>query len=350
MSYEFTASTQHLLRHIGWEGERCTSADDERYLLHRIVMELSTRTYRAIGEERYLHEPWPVEPALETALRRALEEHAGRPAAHDLAHYLRSTGATDRAVITRLHPTDRMIHHWIEQRWTAADVAGMLREAGIITTVADKDLARLDAWIANPRTAINRFETMLHALLDTDGRVVHASVRDNGFELHHDALFAQLLASAMPKLVVDDLVQVSSPSDQLIDVTASTVLTMRVDANTTRTFSIDQDPQLSAEGVRVYRHDGRCAVRFTYAGRAHEFFVESEGTWMDADAVLDAVDAFMADIGRAERVFQFAATRCDSGEYPLFLVADPARFVPLAARLGIPLHERARGERRRAAH
>ena len=246
-------------------------------------------------------------------------------------------------MLGRLHPTDRLVYGWIEQGLRAADIAGILREAGVIEAVADADLARLDGWIANPLTAYSNFDTIVHALFDHDSRVVQAFVRDPGFELHHDELLAQLLASAAPPIAIEEASQSSSPSDKLVDVTAGTVLTMQVGDGSTRTFTVGDDPQPLQEGARVYQHDGRCIVRFRHAGKSHGFFVESQGTWMDVAAVLRGVDAFMADLGRPDRAYQFAVTRGENGEWPLFLVADPARFEPTAERLGLPVSRAGHG-------
>jgi hypothetical protein len=335
MSSDFKPGTRKLIQILGWEAERFKSAEDEKYLIHRIVIEIGNRTYCTFGEERHRNEVWPVDPVLIAALRLALQEHGDRYPGDDLAFVLIRAGATDQEVIKRLHPTERLIYRWIEQGLTALDVAGVLREAEVITAVADADLARINGWISNPLTTLHRFDAILHALFDHESRLVHACVRDPGFEPHHDELLKQLLASAVPSIVIEEVSQSSSPPEKLIDVTEVTQLKMQA-GDSTRTFRVGDDSQLSQEGVRVYQRDGRCVVRFKHAGKTHGFFVESKGTWMDVPSVLGGVDDFMADLGRPDRVIQFAAARGDNGEWPLFLIADPTRFEPAAERLALP--------------
>ncbi len=336
MSGDFKPSTRKLIEILGWETEQFKSVEDEKYLIHRIVIDIGNRTYRAVGEERYRNEVWPVDPLLTAALREALQEHSDGYSGEDLAFALMRAGAKDQDVLKRLHPTDGLLYRWIEQGLTASDVAEVFREAGLIKAFAPVDLARIDGWITRPITALNKFDTILHALFDHENRLVQACVRDPGFELHHDELLTQLLASADPCVKIDQVSQSSSPSEKLIDVTELTQLTMQV-FDSTRTLRVGDDPQLSQEGVRIYQRDGRAVVRFKYAGKSHGFFVESKGTWMDVPSVLKGVDDFMKDLGRPDRVFQLATMRGDSGEWPLFLVADPARFEPAAGRLALPV-------------
>ncbi len=337
MSNDFKPSTRKLITAMGWETERFKSVEQEDYLLHRVVIDVSNRTYVALGQERHRSSVWPVDPGLVAALREALPDHPQGYAGEDLAFLLVRAGVSDQEVLESLHPWDRLIFHWIEQGLTASDVAGVLREAAVIDEIAEADLARIDAWIAQPLTALADIDQMVHALFDRERRVVHACVRDPGFELPHDQLFRQLLASAVPSVAIEEVSQrTSSAAGRFVDVTETTQLTMRV-GESERTFRIADDPQLAHEGVRVYEHDGRCIVRFKYAGKPHGFFVEGKGTWMDVSSVLNAVDEFMAGLGRPDRVFQFAVPRGENGEWLVFLVADPARFAPAAVRLGLPV-------------
>jgi hypothetical protein len=337
MSDDFKPSTRKLITAMGWESERFKSVEDENYLLHRIVIDVSNRIYAALGEERFRNGDWPVDPGLVDAAREALTDHPQGYAGEDLAYLLVRAGTSDPEVLGRLHPCDRLIFRWNEQRLKASDVAAVLREGGVCDAIAAADLTRIDAWIAQPLTALGDFDVIVHALFDWQHRVVHACVRDPGYELPHDELFRQLLASAVPPVAIEEVMQrAASAAESLIDVTEMASLTMRV-GESERTFRIEDDAQLAREGVRVYEHDGRGIVRFMYGGRPHGFLFEGKGTWMDVSSVLKAVDGFMAGLGRPDRAFQFAGPRGENGEWPIFLVADPARFAPAAARLGLPV-------------
>jgi hypothetical protein len=292
--------------------------------------------YAALGQEKYGNGVWPVEPGLVVAIREALPDHPQGYAGEDLAYLLVRAGASDREILVRLHPWDRLMFRWNQQRLTASDVAVVLQEAGVSDATSVADPARIDAWIAHPITALGDIHRIVSALFDLNQRVLYACVRDSGYELAHDQLFKQLLERTVPRVAIEEVSQrAGSAGDALVDVTETAELTMRV-GDSNRTVHVEDDPQLVREGVRVYEHDGRGMVRFKYAGKPHGFFVEGKGTWMDVTAVVKAIDGFMAELGRPDRVFQFEVPRGESGEWLAFLVADPERFAPAAARLGLP--------------
>lgn len=337
MHNDFKPSTHRLIRLMGWTSERFKSVEDENYLLRRIVVDVGNRIYTAIGEERFRNGLWPVDPRLVAAMREALPDHPQGYAGEDLAYLLVRAGASDREVLQRLHPWDGLSFRWQEQQLTPADVALILREAGVRDALSAAHLSRIAAWLAQPLTALGHFDQILDTLFDLEHRLVYACVQDPGYELAHDQLFKQLLARAMPPIAIEEVTQqTSNAADSLIDVTDLTWLTMQA-GQSERTFRIEDDPQLAQEGVRAYEHDGRGIVRFVYEGKPHGFFVEGEGTWMDVSSVLKAVDEFMAGLGRPDRAFQFAVPRGENGEWRAFIIADPARFAPAAARLGLPV-------------
>ena len=337
MNNDFKPSTHQLIKLMGWASERFKSVEDESYLLHRIVVDVSNRIYAAIGEERFRNGIWPVDRGLVTAVREALPDHPRGYAGEDLAYLLVRAGESDREVLERLHPWDGLMFRWQEQQLTPSDVALILREAGVRDAMSATHLSRIAAWMAQPLTALGNFDQILNALFDLEHRLVYACVRDPGYELAHDQLFKQLLERAMPPIVIEKVTQQSSnAAESLIDVTELTWLTMQV-GQSERTFRIEDDPQLAREDVRVYEHDGRGIVRFAYEGKPHGFFVDGKGTWMDVSSVLKAVDEFMAGLGRPDRAYQFEVSRGENGEWLAFIIADPARFAPAAARLGLPV-------------
>ncbi|ARN20538.1 hypothetical protein A4W93_11895 [Piscinibacter gummiphilus] len=340
---DFKLSTRRVLEAMGWEkSHRFKSPGDERYLLHQVVVEIGNRLYHVLDETTYKNGIWPVDPALLTALRAALPDHTEGYAGQSIAQLLARSGARDPEVSGALHPWDRLMFRWQEEGLAAADVAAILRDASLVESMSESGRARIDAWIANPVSALScGFFYVLAALFNVETRLLIASVRDSGFDPRHDQLFQQLLARAVPAVDVAEVSQESDSEEQLIDVTEHAELIMRT-PDAERRFKVGDDAALSQEGVRVYRVAGGKRVRFSHGGRTHSFPFKSEGTWMDLPSVLNAVDRFMAELGRPDRALQFEASPWENAEWLGFLVADPAVCVPVCARLGLPLAERAR--------
>jgi hypothetical protein len=90
-------------------------------------------------------------------------------------------------------------------------------------------------------------------------------------------------------------------------------------------------------GFRVARclalHEVSYTVRFVYKGRLYCFGAENYGDWYDVDAVHRALNFALEKADQRER---FIALESD-GQIAAFVFADPARFVPLAKKHGLPL-------------
>ncbi|WP_439623885.1 hypothetical protein [Gemmata sp.] len=101
----------------------------------------------------------------------------------------------------------------------------------------------------------------------------------------------------------------------------------------------DEDPEEDAV-ADTFDPDGPLRVRFVHAGRVYEFDPENFGDWYDVAAVVAAVNLAVADGGRPERFLGIET----GGQAAEFVFADPARFLPVARRLALPVRRDAVAE------
>ena len=210
-----------------------------------------------------------------------------------------------------LDPWNAMWAHWKSNRWSWADVAKSLVEAGAIDPA---DESRLNEAEQSSADITDFFTT----LLSPEGaRVVFSWIRDDGYELHHHKLFGDLVAAVRPPLEVQALSQ--SWDHQLAEVPPSETKSMRylriVDGET-------QWAPLDESTLLVYSTEGTtCVVHFVHANEVYGFLTQPNGTWMDVWGVVDAFDSFMRAHGRPERAYCLADPPGWNGEYLLFLTA-----------------------------
>jgi hypothetical protein len=337
MSQDCKPSTRKLLELIGWRDKRPNpSLGGETYLVHEVTVEIGNRMYRELGRERYKDGNWPVAPSLVAAAQAALPENSGTYAAESLAYLLVRSGACESDVLMHLHPWDSVIFRWRNEGLTAQGIATILRDAGLNERITTQDLASIDGWIAEPVSALDDEVEILYALFG-EPRIILMPVRDMGFEPDHHQLFEKLLTRAAPPVPVENVSQVWA-SRGLTDVTDTTVLTVSAGPGE-KPFRVEEEPQLSREGVRIFEHRARGIVRFTYERRQYQFQFSTNGTLMDVPAVLNAADRFLAGLNRPERVFEFRIPRGGTGDWSMFITAPEARFKDVAERLGVPLTE-----------
>jgi hypothetical protein len=125
----------------------------------------------------------------------------------------------------------------------------------------------------------------------------------------HHRMFRDLLAIARPIIEVERLVQ--------------------------RHDGYRREP--SPRRVRVYPGMTHlvttCIVQFLYDGHEYSFRAYPSYRWLDIDSVVTGFNAFMAQIGRNDRCYQFPSI----DDVRFFAVAPEAKFGPLVERLRIPL-------------
>jgi hypothetical protein len=322
-SANFKPGTLGLIRAMRWENDaRFVRADDETYLVSEIVTAISNHLYVVLGAEGVKHQSWPVPDHILRAAREALPDHAGTYAAEHLAYLLVRAGTIDDFVQEHLHPWERLAFTWRKQGLTGEKISRLLQGHALVEPLP-ATRAQLDGWIADPITAMRMQHRILSALFG-ETRLVHASLRDSGYECRHDSLFEGLMASAAPPVAVEAVKQELVDS-ALTDIGAAIDLLQR------------PSPNPVPEDARVFQHQATWLVRFNFAGRAYRFPIESNGTWMEVAPVLEAADKFLADLGRPDRVFWFQRNRSDSGEWGTFITAPAVAFGEVAQQLRLPL-------------
>src|SRR5262249_13478331 len=82
-------------------------------------------------------------------------------------------------------------------------------------------------------------------------------------------------------------------------------------------------------------YDGPYTVQFIYRGRLYRFGAENYGDYYDVGAVVRALNAALEHNGHRERYLGlYTGDQCAR-----FVFADPAAFVPVARRYGLPLSQ-----------
>ncbi|WP_439628292.1 hypothetical protein [Gemmata sp.] len=93
-----------------------------------------------------------------------------------------------------------------------------------------------------------------------------------------------------------------------------------------------EDPEADSGADDGFDPDGSLRVQIVHAGRVCEFDPENLGDWYNMAAAA-AVNLAVADGGRPERFLGIET----GGQAAEFLFADPARFLPVARRLALPV-------------
>ncbi|HET8699288.1 MAG TPA: hypothetical protein VFO94_17515 [Gammaproteobacteria bacterium] len=268
--------------------------------------------------------------ALRAALATARQRQDNPRASREVARLLISLGDTAAAELADVEPWDATWAHWQAQLWTAADVAQLLRGAGLAEELGAADVAGVDLAAMRPDTA-------LLALLDKGGkRYAFHSIRDDGFAPPHHDLFAALVRTLRPE------VRIEAVSQQLDSKMTELSVSDRAQVFTRTPGGDVPIDQAGLADVPVYSTEGTVAtVTFVHANEVRRFVVRPGGSWMDVGGVLRGFDAFMGSIGRPERAYHLETQSWATHEFGLFVCADPARFGPANERLRLPLDAKA---------
>jgi hypothetical protein len=203
------------------------------------------------------------------------------------------------AALGRADPWERMRLNWYLQGGTVRGFADLLVEAGAADPIDDAALAK---------------ETLdsldLRSLLWAGGqRLAQIDIKSSETPPPHHELFRDLLAIARPMVEVKRLSQRHDDNYRREPVPGMSGVTKETDLGTT------------------------CIVQFQHDGHAHSFPAYPIGRWLDVASVMAGFNAFMAQIGRNDRCWQFLG----DGSWQFFAVAPEAKFRPLVERLRIPL-------------
>ena len=244
----------------------------------------------------------------------------------ELQRLLVSLGDTNAAELAQLAPWDATWAHWQAQRWTAADIAELLREAGIVGEIPATDLDGI-------RVAVDRPEMTLFKIFDKAGkRDSFQSIRDDGFQPPHDKLFSTLVRSVRPEVPIEAVSQkIDSKMTELTPEERAKIFTRMPGGD----VPIDE---AGLADVPVYSSEGSVGVvTFVHENQVRRFGVRCDSSWMDVAGVMRAFDDFMQSIARPERAYYLETASWASPEFGVFVAADPERFTPMNEELCLPL-------------
>jgi hypothetical protein len=203
------------------------------------------------------------------------------------------------AALERAAPWDAMRLNWHLQGGSVREFADLLVEAGAADPIDDTALA------AAAQSPLDLF-----SLLWAGGqRLAYIDIKSQEMPPPHHQLFQDLLGITRPVIEVERLAQRHDDNYRRESVLGAPNITEVTDLGTT------------------------CFVQFLYGGKEYSFAAHPQGRWLDVASVMAGFDAFMAQIGRDDRCYQFLG----SDSIQLFAVAPEAKFRPLAERLRIPL-------------
>ena len=295
MSEDFKPGTRPLLRLAGLDAVRAfVSRADESHVIWTAVMALMLRLY-AEPDAKTRRESGPTDSQVVTALRSVLSENFGGEAADYASWALVRYGCRQKPTMAALHPWEGLMFEWQQRKASAPRIAIMLRDGGFEKPIKPASLEALDGWVTDPVRALGAATEIIEALFGE--RLVSYDLHDDGTTPAHDTLFGGLVASLLPQARLAELRQ----------------------------------SLVRGDGGAVWR------VEYAYEGEARIFEARTNGSAMDVDAVMAAVDDLLEHIGRPERVYRLAPGRYNNGETGTFVVVDSGRFPEIAWRLRLPL-------------
>ena len=295
MSEDFKPGTRPLLRLAGLDAVRAfVSRAEEAHVIWTAVMALMLRLYQE-PDAKARRESGPTDSQVVTALRAALSENFGSEAADYLSWTLVRYGCRQKPTMAALHPWEGLMFEWQQRRASAPRIALMLRDGGLDKPLKPASLEALDGWVTDPVKALGEATDIIEALFGD--RLVSYNLHDDGTPPAHDTLFGGLVASLLPQARLTDLRQAL----------------------------------VRGEDGAVWR------VEYGFEGRPGGFDARANGSTMDVDAVMLAVDELLEGLGRPERVYRLAPGRYNNGETGTFVLADAKRFPEIAWRLRLPL-------------
>ena len=295
MSEDFKPGTRPLLRLAGLDAVRAfVSRADEAHVIWTAVMALMLRLY-AEPDAKTRRESGPTDSQVVTALRVVLSENFGSEAADYASWTLVRYGCRQKPTMAALHPWEGLMFEWQQRKASAPRIAIMLRDGGFEKPIKPALLEALDGWVTDPVKALGEATEIIEALFGE--RLVSYNLHDDGTTPAHDTLFGGLVASLLPQARLADLRQ----------------------------------SLVRGDNGAVWRVD------YEYEGEARAFEAPANGSTMDVDAVMAAVDDLLERIGRTERVYRLAPGRYNNGETGTFVVVDANKFPEIAWRLRLPL-------------
>ena len=295
MSEDFKPGTRPLLRLAGLDAVRAfVSRADEAHVIWTAVMAFMLRLYQE-PDGKARRESGPADSQVVTALRAVLQENFGSEPADYVSWALVRYGCRQKPTMAALHPWEGLMFEWQQRKASAPRIALMLRDGGFEQPIKPASLEAIDGWVTDPVQALGAATDIIEALFGE--RLVSYNLHDDGTTPAHDTLFGGLVASLLPQA---------------------------------RLAGLRQNLVRGDKGA-VWR------VEYEFEGEARVFEAPTNGSTLDVDAVMAAVDDLLERLGRPERVFRLAPGRYNNGETGTFVVVDANRFPEVAWRLRLPL-------------
>jgi hypothetical protein len=295
MSEDFKPGTRPLLRLAGLDAVRAfVSRADEAHVIWTAVMALMLRLY-ADPDAKTRRESGPTDSQIVAALRAVLSENFGSESADYASWALVRYGCRQKPTMSALHPWEGLMFEWQQRKASAPRIALMLRDGGFEQPIKPASLEAIDGWVTDPVQALGAATDIIEALFGE--RLVSYNLHDDGTTPAHDTLFGGLVASLLPQA---------------------------------RLAGLRQNLVRGDKGA-VWR------VEYEFEGEARVFEAPTNGSTLDVDAVMAAVDSLLERLGRPERVYRLAPGRYNNGETGTFVVVDANRFPEVAWRLRLPL-------------
>jgi hypothetical protein len=295
MSEDFKPGTRPLLRLAGLDAVRAfVSRADEAHVIWTAVMAFMLRLY-AEPDAKVRRESGPTDSQVVAALRAVLSENFGSEAADYASWALVRYGCRQKPTMSALHPWEGLMFEWQQRKASAPRISLMLRNGGLDQPIKPASLEAIDGWVTDPVQALGAATDIIEALFGE--RLVSYNLHDDGTPPSHDILFGGLVASVLPQARLADLRQ----------------------------------SLVRGDNGAVWR------VEYSFEGEARLFEAQANGSTMDVDAVMAAVDDLLERLGRPERVYRLAPGRYNNGETGTFVVVDAGKFPEVAWRLRLPL-------------
>lgn len=245
-----------------------------------------------------------------------------------LAAWQLRLGDRDGVDLALLQSWQAMRLHWQRSGLDWEAIAGTLADAGMIERATAATLAALPpiGSLALDDDDVPDRDPLLD-LFERCGRPLHDEhLVDNGYEHHHDQLFARLAAQLRPPLPVESVQQHGAMRFDVVNTDASSL----ADGAGSPFAALRGVPVVSTEGSALQ-------VGFLLDGVDHRFTVYPQGTWMDDGSVVDELNALLAIRGHPERIRSLHHWASWGYEGALYLGVPATGFDAIAERLRLPL-------------
>lgn len=265
------------------------------------------------------------EVLLATADRVAKSPTVGADARRKLMQGLAHFGELERLDLDALPPWEAMAAHWARDGIDIQRAAALLQSEGLIGPVSAEQLAPLDA-------LDKEYEHPLLELCALGGRPWHQQILvDSGYEHHHDQLFRDLAKLVHPPLALEDIRQSGQMSFTEISPNVAELARQPGSGYSESMAQLEGVPLMTTEGSRQQVH-------FRLGDQHQRFVVYPKSTWMDADSVLVAINALLAQLQRPERVYRFPHFAGWGYEMALFWAGNAAALERAQVQLRLPVH------------